>query len=155
MSSHTVDTATAKRLVEAAAIRGASIVGQPGGWSVVLKLGLQEQALSTQRTGQPRTWRSLDRCVEFLRRELQIARYTLDATHYSDAVLGRTTREDSAERLRRAHAAAAHDAWFHEQVAAGVAEADAPGAEWVTNEEANASWAKRRAALAKRAEGAA
>ncbi len=39
MSSHTIDTAMAKRLVEAAAIRGASIIGQPGGWSVVLKLG--------------------------------------------------------------------------------------------------------------------
>mgnify|MGYP000025178467 FL=1 len=43
MSSHTIDTAMAKRLVEAAAIRGAAIIGQPGGWSVVLKLGMQDK----------------------------------------------------------------------------------------------------------------
>ena len=50
MSSHTIDTAMAKRLVEAAAIRGAAIIGQPGGWSVVLKLGMQDKALGVQRS---------------------------------------------------------------------------------------------------------
>ena len=38
VSTHTVDTAMARRLVEAMAIQGASIIGQPGGWSVMLKL---------------------------------------------------------------------------------------------------------------------
>ena len=58
MNTHTIDTAMAKRMVEASAIRGASIIGQPGGWSVVLKLGLQERALGAQRSDTPRTWRS-------------------------------------------------------------------------------------------------
>lgn len=156
MSSHTIDTAMAKRLVEAAAIRGASIIGQPGGWSVVLKLGMQDKALGIQRSDKPRIWRSLDRCVEYLKNELHIARFELlDATNYSDVALVGKSRDDAAERLRKAHEAAAHDKWFREQVEIGLAEADDLAAEWVTNEEANASWTKKRAELVKRAKGSA
>ena len=67
MNTHTIDTAMAKRMVEASAIRGASIIGQPGGWSVVLKMGLQERPLGAQRSDKPRTWRSLDRAVAYLK----------------------------------------------------------------------------------------
>jgi len=58
-----------------------------------------------------------------------------------------------ASQLGNAHAAATHDKWFREQVELGVAEADDPAAEWVANEEANASWAQKRADLVKRAGG--
>lgn len=153
MNAHTIDTAMAKRLVEASAIRGASIIGQPGGWSVVMKLGMQDKALSVQRSDKPRMWRSLDRCVEYLKNELHIARFELlDATNYSDVPIAGKSRDDAAERLRKAHEAAAHDKWFREQVEIALAEADDPAAEWVTNEDATASWVERRAALAKRAE---
>ena len=156
LSSHTIDTAMAKRLVEAAAIRGASIIGQPGGWSVVLKLGMQDKALGIQRSDKPRMWRSLDRCVEYLRTELKIARVELlDASNHSDVPLVGKSRKDAADRLRKAHEAAAHDRWFREQVDVGLAEADDPAAEWVANEEANASWAKKRAALLQRLKGGA
>jgi hypothetical protein len=151
MSSHTIDTAMAKQMVEASAIHGASIIGQPGGWSVILKLGVQEKPLGAQRSDKPRMWRSLDRCVDYLKKELHIARFELlDATNFS-ALAGKS-REDASERLRNAHEAAAHDKWFREQVEIGLTEANDPAAEWVTNEEANASWAKKRAELLKRAE---
>lgn len=156
MSSHTIDTAMAKRMVEASAIRGASIIGQPGGWSVVLKLGMQEKPLGAQRSDKPRTWRSLDRCVDYLRKELHIARFDLlDATHFSDVALAGKSRADASARLRNAHEAAAHDKWFREQVEIGLAQADDPAAEWVTHDEANASWARKRAELVKRARGGA
>lgn len=54
MSTRIIDTAMAKRMVGAAAIRGASIVGQRGGWSVVLKVGMTETPLGAQRTNKPR-----------------------------------------------------------------------------------------------------
>ena len=73
----------------------------------------------------------------------------------SDVALVGKSRDDASERLRNAHEAAAHDKWFREQVEIGLAEADDPAAEWVTNEEANASSAKKRAELVKRAEGSA
>jgi hypothetical protein len=151
MGINTLDTAMAKQLIEAAAIRGASIIGQANGWSVVLKLGAQEKSLCAQRSDKPRTWRSLDRCVEYLKNELHIARFDLlDATHHSRTALAGTSRKDSSERLRQAHAAAGHDKWFREQVELGLMEADGPSAEWVSNEEANASWARKRAELIKR-----
>ena len=156
MSTHTIDTAMAKQLVEASAILGASIIGQPGGWSVVLKLGKQEKPLSAQRSDKPRMWRSLDRCVDYLKKELHIARVDLlDATNYSNAALTGKTRADASERLRKTHAAAAHDKWFRAQVEQAVQEANGPNAEWVSNDDANKRWSKKRAALVKRAEGSA
>ena len=156
-TSNTIDTAMAKRMAEASAIRGASIIGQPGGWSVVLKLGLQERPLGAQRTDRPRTWRSLDRAVAYLKDELHIARFDLlDATNHTDGepMEGRT-RADASERLRHAHEAASHDKWFRAQVAQAIKEADAPDAQWVSDADAKASWRKKRAELVKRAGSAA
>lgn len=154
MSADTIDTAMAKQLVEARVISGAAIIGQPGGWSVTLKLGMQEKPLGAQRTDKARMWRSLDRCVEYLKNELHITRFELlDATNHSDAAsAGGRSRADASERLRNAHQAAGHDKWFREQVELAIAEADGPNAEWISNEDADASWAKRRAELVKRAE---
>lgn len=156
-TSNTIDTAMAKRMAEASAIRGASIIGQPGGWSVVLKLGLQERPLGAQRTDRPRTWRSLDRAVAYLKDELHIVRFDLlDATNHTDGepMEGRP-RADASERLRLAHEAAGHDKWFRAQVAQAIKEADAPDAQWVSQAEASASWKKKRADLVKRAGSAA
>lgn len=121
MNTHTIDTAMAKRLIETAAIRGAAIIGRPGGWSVVIKLGKQDKTLGVQRSDKPRIWRSLDRCVEFLKKELHIARFELlDATNHSDIALIGKSRADSSERLRKAHEAAAYDVWFRKQVQVSI-----------------------------------
>ena len=121
MSAHTIDTAMARRMVEASAIRGASIIGVPGGWSVMLKLGMSEKPLGTQRTDKPRTWRSLDTCMDYLKNELRIVRVDLlDASNHSTGDVTRSTRADSSERMKRAHEAAAYDKWFRAQVQASV-----------------------------------
>lgn len=125
MSERIIDTAMAKRMVEASAIGGASIIGQPGGWSVMLKVGTTQTPLGAQRTNKPRTWRSLDRCIEYVKSELHIARFDmLDATAHSAERIDGKTRDDSAERMRRVHAAAAHDKWVREKVQATL---DNPG----------------------------
>lgn len=148
MSTHTIDTAMARRMVEASAIRGASIIGQPGGWSVMLKMGMVEKPLGTQRTDKPRTWRSLDTCMEYLRNELHIVRVDmLDASNYSDSDATRRPRTDAAERMKRAHEAAAYDAWFREQVQASI---DDPRPS-VPDAEVRAHFAARKAALRQRA----
>ncbi len=150
MTTHTVDTAMAKRLVEALAIRGASIIGQPGGWSVMLKMGMTEKPLGAQRTDKPRTWRSLDRCVDYLKNELHLARFDLlDATQHSDVELAGKSRNDASERMRQTHAAAAYDKWFRAEVEQGLKEADDPSTQWVSNELVMAESAKRRNAWLK------
>lgn len=151
MSDHTIDTAMAKHMVAAAAIRGASIIGQPGGWSVMLKLGMTEKPLGTQRTDRPRMWRSLDTCMEYLRNELHINLVDgVDARNYSAKDVTRKTRADSSERLKRAHEAAAYDKWFREQVEEGIKEADDPNTEWVSNEDAKKHFADKRKEIQKR-----
>ncbi len=157
MNTHTIDTSMAKRLVEASAIQGASIIGQPGGWSVVLKMGLKECPLGAQRSGKARTWRSLDRAVAYLKSELHIARFDLlDATNHSEVeMLAGKSRLDASERLRQAHEAAGHDKWFREQVELALREADASDVQWVSTADAKASWKQKRSELVKRAGSAA
>jgi len=149
MTILTIDTAMAKRMVEAYAVHGASIVGQPGGWSVILHMGKTKTPLGAQRTNKPRMWRSLDRCVEYLKNELHIARFELlDATNYSKTPLVNSKASiDASDRLRKTHAAAAHDKWFREQVEIGLAEADDPDTAWVSHETIKEDIAKQRASL--------
>ena len=147
MSDHTIDTAMAKRMVEASAIQGVAIIGQPGGWGVVLKLGMIEKPLGTQRTDKPRLWRSLDRCIDYLKNELHIARFEmLDATNHSDVALKGKTRNDTSARMRHAHEAAAYDKWFREQVQASLDD-PRPG---IPDEEVKQHFAGKREALRKR-----
>lgn len=130
--NQTIDTATARRMAQAGTIRGVSIIGQPGGWSVMLKTGIHEKPLGAQKTDKPRTWRSLDTLTEYLRKDLSIVRIdSVDATHHSSVDVHRSGRPDAAARMKRAHEAAAHDAWFRAEVEAGIKEADDPATEWV------------------------
>lgn len=121
MDNQTIDTAIARRMVDANAILGASIIGQSGGWSVMLKLGVTEKPLGTQRTDKPRIWRSLDSCIGYLTSELHISRFDmLDATNYQKLGSASILRNDTSERMRRAHKAAAYDKWFREGVQASI-----------------------------------
>ncbi len=54
-------------------------------------------------------------------------------------------RPDTAERQRRAHQAAGHDAWFRAEVEGALREADDPAAEWLSNEQVKQHSAERRA----------
>lgn len=156
MSDHTIDTAMAKHLVAADSIRGASIIGQPGGWSVMLKLGMTEKPLGTQRTDKPRMWRSLDTCVEYLKNELHINLVDmLDARNYSIKDVTRKTRVDSSQRLKHAHKAAAYDKWFRAQVDQAEIEANDPDTKWVSNEDAKKHFAAKRKELGSRVKAAA
>ncbi len=147
MPDHTIDTAMAKRMAQASAIHGAAIIGQPGGWSVILRLGLTEKPLGTQRTDKPRLWRSLDRCIDYLKTELDIARVDLvDASQHSAAPVAGRGRQDTAERMRRTHQAAAYDKWFREQVHASL-EDPRPA---VPHEQVKQHFAAKREALHKR-----
>ena len=148
---NTIDTATARQMVEACAIRGASIIGQPGGWSVMLKMGMTEKPLGTQRTDKPRMWRSLDACIGYITNELHIVKLDgLDASNFSKDDVSRQVRADSSARLKRAHEAAAYNKWFIAQVEEGIREADDPNAVFIPHEEVKKQFAAKREKLQKR-----
>lgn len=119
-STHTIDHSTLAHLAEAGAVRGADIVGQPGGWSVVIKCGVTERALAAKR-GAVRIFKRFETLVTYLK-SLGIAEYRVNAVDY-DQQTARThrARPDSAERLKRAHEAAAYDTWLKAKVAASLA----------------------------------
>lgn len=138
----TIDHGTLSRLVEAGAVRGAHIVGQSGGWAVMVKYGMTERPLAAQRSRQVRLFRKLETLVSYLK-ALGIARFDVDAANYEMNTATAPRRPDRSEALKRAHEAAAYDTWFREQVQASI---DDPRPS-ISDEEARAMFAKRRAAL--------
>jgi hypothetical protein len=94
----TISHQTLKELAKAGSVRGACLVGQRGGFGVVVRYGVVERALSSTR-GQVRLFASLDTAVPYLK-QLGLDRFEVDATGYEPGRL-RKPRPDRAEALRK------------------------------------------------------
>jgi len=149
MSTETIDHNTLSRLVEAGAVRGAHVIGQAGGWGVLIQYGMLERPLAASCSKQVRTFKKLETLVAYLK-DIGISRFDVDATQYDPASLKTYTRPDRAAAMRQAHEAAAYDKWFRDEVEQALKEADDPNTVWIPHEEVKASWAKKRAELMKR-----
>ena len=115
----TIDHVTLSRLVEANAVSGANIIGQPGGWGVVIKYGMTERALAAKR-GTVRIFRKFETLVGYLK-GIGVAKYQVDATGYDPVALKLTRRnEASKDRMKAAHVAAAYDKYYREGVQASL-----------------------------------
>ena len=120
-TADTIDHVTLERLVEAGAVRGADVIGHPGGWGVVVKYGMTERALAARR-GAVRTFRKLETLVGYLR-GVGISQFQVNAADYDAAALKSTrVRPDSAERMRSAFEASAHTKWMNEKATASLAD---------------------------------
>jgi hypothetical protein len=148
ITTDTIDHISLERLVEAGAVRGASIVGQPGGWGVVIQYGMTERVLAAKR-GAMRIFRKFETLVSYLK-SLGIAKYQVDASHFDPAAL-KTDRKrtDAAERMKNAHEAAAYKGWLTQQVQEAI---DDPRPS-VPQAQVTAEWAMERAALLKQIDG--
>ncbi len=147
-----IDGKVVRSLVEARAIRGATILGQPGGWAILVRYGDAERAVAAQRARAPRLWRTLTAAAAYVRDDLGIQRFDVDmAGHQPDAKPRR--RPDQAAALRRAHEAAEHDRWFRAEVEKAAAEAESPGAIWIDQEEIEEDMRRQRATLEARLAG--
>lgn len=146
ITRETIDHATLERLVEAGAVRGANVVGQAGGWGVVIQYGMTERVLAAKR-GAVRIFRKFETLAGYLR-DIGIVRYQVDATQYDPAAhQTERRREDAAERMKRAHEAAAYDDWLRTKVAVSLA-----GIEQGTNRRIEPDeWAQIRAGKRARA----
>lgn len=150
MTSETIDHNTLARLVEAHAVRGTHVIAQTGGWGIIVKYGTTERPLAATRSREVRVFKKLETLVGYLK-GIGISRFDIDATGFDAKTVTTYSRPDASAALKRAHAAAAHDIWFRDQVQRAVAAADKPDAKWVPNEAVKAEAARRRAALRKRA----
>lgn len=146
----TIDHGTLRRLVDAGAHVGAEVVGSGGSWGIVINYGRTSQTLAATR-GRPKTFRQFETLAGYLK-ELGIVEYRVNAAEFEPC--GGTQKEapdrrsvTASERMKRVHEAAAHDAWFREQVQASI---DDPRPS-LSADQARAHMAARRQALLKKA----
>jgi hypothetical protein len=111
----TVDHATLENLVASGAVHGAHVVGQSGGWGLVVEHGSCERALTAKR-GQVRVFRKFETLAGYLK-GIGILQYQVDARAYDPAALKtERSRSDAAHRMKDAHAAIAYRDWLEDKV---------------------------------------
>ena len=115
MTTETIDHTTLTKLAEAGVVRSAHVVGQNGGWGILVKYGMTERALATQRSHQVRIFRKLETLVEYLK-GVGIARFDVDAVNYDPHSASTAKRPDRAAAMKDAHAAAAYTEWLKAEV---------------------------------------
>lgn len=143
MTQSMIDHATLSRLAEAGAIDRTLVVGQLGGWSIVVRYGKSEHSLAAQRSRQVRLFKRMETLVSYLK-EVGISQFDVDAADYAAEP---AKRPDRADALKRAHEAAEHDRWFREQVQIGLRKADDPNTVWISQDEMEREWEEMRAEL--------
>ena len=123
----TIDHGTLRGPIAASAQIGAEGVGAEGvggasGGGVAVHCGRASQTLAATR-GTARTWRQFETLAGYLK-DLGIVEYRDNAAAYEPraaaGLQGDKLRATASERMKRAHQAAAHDAWFREQVQASI-----------------------------------
>lgn len=103
----TIDHTTLMRLTEAGAVRSAHIVGQAGGWGILIKYGMAERALAAQRSQQVRIFRKFETLVGYLK-GVGIVRFDVDAANYDpDSLKATRSRPDQTAALKSVYEAAA------------------------------------------------
>ncbi|MFZ6713017.1 hypothetical protein [Undibacterium sp. TC9W] len=115
MSTETIDHPTLTKLTAAGVVRSAHVIGQAGGWGVMVKYGMAERVLAAQRSQQVRVFKKLETLVEYLK-GVGIARFDVDSVNYSADSLTSTKRPDRAEAMKQAHEAAAYTRWLKAEV---------------------------------------
>lgn len=139
----TVKIETLRELIAAGSVRSATLLGQRGGYAVLVCVGTQERVLAN-RAGAARLYARLDTAAKDLR-EMGLTEFGVNVVNFESGRL-RPARPDRAAQLRRAHAAAAHDTWFRVQIDQSLTEADDPNTQWVTNDQAKRASTEQRAA---------
>jgi len=77
----TITHPTLVQLVAAGAVRVVVAVGQPGGWTLLVRYGLAERTLAAQRSKQLRVFRKLDTLVLYLQ-QVGVSRFEVDAAGF-------------------------------------------------------------------------
>ena len=115
MSAETIDHVTLTKLTEAGVIHSAHVIGQAGGWGILVKFGMTERALAAQRSHQVRIFRKLETLVGYLK-GIGIVNFDVDSANYDAASVTANKRPDRAEAMKLAHEAAAYTKWLKAEI---------------------------------------
>jgi hypothetical protein len=80
---------------------------------------MMERPLAAQHSRNVRLLRRFETLVSYLK-DISIARVDVDSSNYTPDVINTARRPDRAEALKRAHEAAAYDAWFRVQIQTSI-----------------------------------
>lgn len=144
MTASVVKLAALRDLVEAKSVRGASIVGEKGGWAVAVRYGQAERVLAG-KNGEPRLFTKLDTAARQLI-DLGLVSFEVHGADYETAP-ARSTRPDRAAAMKAANA---YGVWLKSEVQGTVdalARGDMP---LISEAEMEKRWATKRAALEQR-----
>ena len=132
----------------AGGLRSISVMASGGQFFVTAQPRVGERiTLATTHGRRVRTFRDPAKAIQILH-DMGAHRVEVDTSAWSPAqaeIEGRK-RPDTAERQRRAHQAAVHDAWFRREVERAVQEADDPNAKWDSQAEVKRQSVIKRAA---------
>lgn len=144
MPTHSIQHLDLDNLVRTGLVDATHIVGQQGGWAVQVSSENHEHVLMAQRSGSVRLFKKLETVVAYLH-IVGIDHFEVDASGFDPQQVSTYLRPDRTEALRKAHQAAAHEAWFAQQIEASLSDA----APLVDDDEARRLFAERREALRK------
>lgn len=111
-----IKLAVVKEVAAAGSVRGAQVLGLPGGYQVIVRVGMKERVLA-DKAGKPRTFLTIDSAGRLLRSVGIGSQIELNIANYAPrgGLLKKRVRPDRAAALNRA---AAHDKWFRAEVEA-------------------------------------
>jgi hypothetical protein len=125
MADDKISQTTLKTLVEADAIKSASVVGEASGFYIAVDYGKSKKKL-TARSGNVRYFRSMDTIVDFLRTTIGIGRFNVDMENFSPEEMKDTgkKRPDRKEAMKQVNEAVERDKWFRQQIEQGIKSAE-------------------------------
>jgi hypothetical protein len=135
--------------LQAGGFRSVTVTASGGQFFVVARPRAGEHVmLATTHGKNPRGFRDAGKAIAILH-AIGAHKIEVDTSKWvpEQAAQEGRRRPDTAERQRRAHEAAMHDAWFRSEVEQALREADDSNAEWISDDDAKASWAVQRAEL--------
>lgn len=109
-----------KDLVDANAIRHATVIADKNVYKITVKYGTAERLVAVRtREGQTkeRVFTSLDAVARFMRERVHLTQYDINDANFQPGTK-RVTRPDTAFRLKGAHAALSHTDWLEKKVSA-------------------------------------
>jgi hypothetical protein len=132
----------------AGGLRSISLIASGGQFFITAQPRIGDRiTLATTHGNKLRAFRNPAKAIEILHQMgAHIVEVDTSAWSPAQAELEGRKRPDTAERQRRMHEAAAHDAWFRSEVDLAVQAADAPHAEWNSPNEVKGQSTLKRAA---------
>ena len=125
-----------------------ALVSSSAGWMIETHNKGESLLLMAERSKSPRVFRRMETATEYLRK-IGVKTFIVEIGEVVEKITPASRRRpDRSEALQKTFKSASDwESWFISEVDSAVKEADSPNAEWVSNDEAKAGWAKKRAAL--------